>query len=65
MYTYRHAFQGVVRPCKGQSASSTQSEPDHASGMGVIPRRCRGNSQIGRPIAGPRKYSPSTGPIRL
>ena len=27
---YRHAFLGVVRPCRGQRTSRAQSEPDCA-----------------------------------
>ena len=28
MYVDKHAFQGVVRPCRGQRASLAQSKPD-------------------------------------
>ena len=55
MYIYRHAFQGVVKPCRGQGTSRAQSEPDCAGGSWVLPGRCRGKSQIGLPMAAPGK----------
>ena len=65
MYMYRLAFQGVVRPCRGQGTSPSQSEPKCAVGSWALPGRGRGKFQIGPPKAAPRKCPHSTATVRL
>ena len=65
IYIYKHAFQGAVRPCRWLGTFRAQSEPDCAGQSWVLPGRCHGKSQIGRPTAAHGKYPPSKGTVRL
>ena len=65
MYVCMHTFQGVVRPCRGQSTFPALSEPDCASGRWVLPACCCGRSKIGPPMAAPGKYQPCIGTVTV
>ena len=46
IYVYRHALQGLVRPCSKQGTSRAQSKPASAGGSWALPRTLPWESQI-------------------